>query len=216
MLTTLAQVIFVMELKTSITGRNLREAIGQLIDRSNLVFSHQPSQRSHVIGIAAGEDGVKVLKIPRPGRGAIKHTGDPKPFGGAGDAVLPNSEGMRLLLHVLLAGRDAHGFASLLPPIVTLPGYTFSDLKLADWQSGDSEQQSESITTATGLSNHISSVRSSQVWQAECASTEQGALQPSRQLVAIKTGAQQHIQQEVSLMFNGAHLCNPFYELTSV
>eukprot|EP00611_Tribonema_gayanum_P029913 TRINITY_DN8157_c0_g1_i1.p1 TRINITY_DN8157_c0_g1~~TRINITY_DN8157_c0_g1_i1.p1 ORF type:complete len:741 (-),score=196.48 TRINITY_DN8157_c0_g1_i1:256-2478(-) len=199
-LTAPAQVIFVMELKKCLTGRDLRVAIGQLIDRSALVFSHQPSQRSHLIGIAAGEDGVKVLMIPRLGRGTIKHTGDLKGFRSADGAVFATSEGMRLLLHVLLAAQAAHGFVTLLPPSLGLPGYTFSNLKLADWQSGASELQPEFVATATGRSSHFSSVRSSQVWQAECVGTEQGALLPSQQLVAIKTGAQQHIEQEVMML----------------
>jgi len=184
-LTVAAQVLFVMELKDLLKG-NLPAVVGQLVDRSTLVFEHQPPGRRYIFGIGAGRDGLVVVCIPRPASGLpILHSGDPKPLGDP----TTTSDGFQLLLHVLLASRDAHNYVSMMPPCVSLDGHDIRDLVLVDYLGGGTQMQA-GLTGST-------TVRGSQVWCAMCTSHAVQEVQ-----VAIKTGSQEHIQHEVSWRYH--------------
>jgi hypothetical protein len=193
-LTVPAQVIFVIELKKELSAQTAyHEVIGQLEDRCTLIFQHQPAQRSHIFAVGAGRDGVVVLRFPRPDSGRpILHSGNVKPFG---NPLSAKSEGLQLLLSVLLAPHDTHSFVSVVPPDVALEGFTFTELQLVDWQSGDS--------TLSAV-NNATTIRGSQVWRAKCS----GRLLDRPQLVAIKTGSRAAIDQEVSMSMSRITRCS--------
>ena len=184
-LTVPAQVIFIMELKKELSPLTAyHEVIGQLEDRCTLIFQHQPAQRSHIVAVGAGRDGVVVLVFPRPDSGRpILHSGNVKPFG---SPLSAGSEGLQLLLSVLLAPHDTHTFISVVPPHVALEGFTFTELQLVDWHGGNS-------TLSAG--NNATTIRGSQVWRADCS----GPLFDRPHLVAIKTGSRVAIDHEVSI-----------------
>jgi hypothetical protein len=183
-LTVPAQVIFIMELKKNLSAQHdYHEVVGQLEDRCTLLFQHQPARRSHIVAVGAGRDGVVVLVFPRPDSGRpILHSGNVKPFG---NPLSAESEGLQLLLSVLLAPHDTHTFISVVPPQVALEGFTFTELQLVDWHGGNG--------TLSAV-NNATTIRGSQVWRALCS----GPPFDQPQLVAIKTGNHDAIQHEVS------------------
>ncbi len=193
------QLLFYSELKSSLVPLLAQHSvIGQLSDRSVDAFSYQPPQRSHIFGLAAGADAVQVICMRKDG--APLHTAL-EPF-----SFEPNSSGLLLLLRLLLAKKDAHGFVDTQHPVITIPGAKLFDFDLVDWQArdGDEELGGSSLTGVAALTAvpTSSTVRSSQVWRALC----QLEINFPQAQVAVKTGPLHIIKHEVSLSWLACYI----------
>jgi hypothetical protein len=194
-----AQLLFYGELKQTLQPISAQHtAIGQLIDRSMDVFAMQPEQRQWIFGIAAGSDAVQVLCM-RKGTTPLRTALEPFAFSA-------ESAGLRLLLAVLLAPYNAHGFVQAVPPAVNVPGCSLVEYHLVDYQ-----YCAQHDVASLGQQTSRTSVRSSQVWQAKCvpgdgqpsiALLQEGACaadcgSDGAFLVAVKLGQLGHILHEV-------------------
>ncbi len=165
--------------------------IGQLSDMSVDVFEHQPSQRSHMFGFAAGGDAVQLVCWRRD-MDAIRTNLEPFSF----EAT---SSGLLLLLDLLLAKKGAHGFVETQPPTISVPDAALSEFELVDWRGPDKKQALGSTIpeNAPAVLHQAASstVCSRQVWRANLDRGDARLLQK----VAIKTGPFDFIAQEVGL-----------------
>jgi hypothetical protein len=182
------QLLFYSELKSSLTPLSAQQTVlGQVSNRSVDAFQHQPPQRSHIFGMAAGEDAVQLVCMRK--HLAPLHTGL-EPF-----AFNASSPGLLLWLRLLLAEKDAHGFVQTQPPTIAVPGVQLSNFELVDWRGVGNEEEwgaGAPSNTDTAASRASSTIRSSQVWKASCKQGSRAA-----EDVAVKVGPRASIQREV-------------------
>ncbi len=187
-----AQVLFLAELKPKLDGSGYQEAVGQIIDCAAHVFTSQPDRR-RLLAFVASSDQLEVMVVAR-GHGVWLRS-ERLEF-----SWTAQSEGLRLLLRLLVAPIDVHKYH---PTI--LQGFATSAGKLTELTLLDVRPAPESAASSRSASHSASQrrprwcekrSRTVRLFRAKLLTTA-----GSEELVAVKFGKCECVEAEVSAAY---------------